>query len=187
MVEDSKETIQKVIELIQNSSKHKFRKNEKINFAYKYWNITDKDIIDLYQYLAENKSKENARLARTLSLFIDDQDITNYRKFYNGLYHEDIAKIKQITSNIKTNGNWLSLYNEEIEFTPKSSHTSPTIYSYMLENDQILTIDRDKANKILGILMEANIPTAKCIVTASFPYYAHDNMDTYITSFQKIK
>ena len=57
----------------------------------------------------------------------------------------------------------------------------------MLENDQILTIDRDKANKILGILMEANIPTAKCIVTASFPYYAHDNMDTYITSFQKIK
>ena len=187
MTENLQETVLKVIELIQKSNKHKFRKNEKINFAYKYWNLTDKDMIDLYQYLAENKSKENEKLARTLGLFIDDQYITNYRKFYNGLYHESSSKIDQITSSIKTNGNWLSLYNEDVEFTPKSSHTSPIIYSYMLKNGQTLTIDKAKASKILGILTEANIPAAKCIVTASFPYFANDNMDTYIESFQKIK
>ena len=187
MEQDIQETIQSIIELIKKSNKRKFRKDDKLNFAYAYWNLTDKDIVDLYNFLAQNKSKENAKLANTIGTFIDDQYITEYRKFYNGLYDQNEQTILKLTSGIKTNGNWLSLYDTEREFTPKSTHTSPVTYSYLIQDNNVLTIDKERANKILGILMDANIPTAKCIVTSSFPYYAHDDMDTYIESFQKRK
>ena len=187
MEQNTQETIQEVIKLIKTSSKRRFRKKEKLSFAYSYWNLSNQDITDLYIFLAHNKSRENAKLASIIGTFIDDQYITEYRKFYKGLFEQDEQTISKVISNIKTNGNWLSLYDTEREFTPKSTHTSPITYSYLIKNNNVLTIDKNRANKILGILMDANIPTAKCIVTASFPYYAHNDMDTYITSFQKTK
>ena len=187
MKQDQNKTINQVIDLITKSNKRKFRKSDKINFAYDYWNLTDQDIIDLYNYLVQNKSKENKELATIIGNFVDDQYITEYRKFYNGLYDQDEQIILKVISNIKTNGNWLSLYDIEREFTPKSTHTSPILYSYLMQDNSILTIDKKRASEILGILINQNIPTAKIIVTSSFPYYAHNDMDTYIKSYQKRK
>lgn len=177
--------IQNVCDLIQQTNKSKFRKQDKINFAYQYWNISEEDITDLYTYLAKNSSEQNKKLARIIGDFIDAQSITYYRKFNNSFYGQNFNQILKATEKIKKNGNWLSLYNLEREFTPQSSHSSPIIYSYLTSNQNILTIDKEKANNILGILIENNIPTAKCIVTASFPYYAKDDMNTYIKSLKK--
>lgn len=179
--------IQNVCDLIEKTNNHKLRKPDKINFAYNYWNISEEDIIDLYNYLAKHKSNQNKKTARLISDFIDNQNITQFRKFYSGFYDQSSDKILKATAKIKENGNWLSLYNLENEFTPKSTHNSPIIYSYITPNQNILTIDKEKANKILGILIENNIPTAKIIVTSSFPYFAKDDLDSYIESFQKRK
>lgn len=186
MEQNMQESIQDIIKLIKTSNKRKFRKNDKLNFAYEYWNLTDQDLVDIYNYLARNKSNKNAKLASTIGSFIDDQGITNYRKFYVGLYNQDEQTVLKVTSGIKTNGNWLSLYDTETEFVPKSTHTSPITYSYLI-GDNVLTIDKERANQILGMLMDANIPTAKCIVTSSFPYYVHNDMDTYIKQLKKRK
>ena len=85
------------------------------------------------------------------------------------------------------NENWLSLYDTEKEFTPRSTHSNPIRYSYLIGDNQKVNIDKETAHKILGILLENNVPTAKIIVTSSFPYYAKEDMDTYIKSFQKTK
>lgn len=178
--------IKKVCDLIKKTSPNKFHKQDKINFAYNYWNITDEDITDLYSYLAQNKSKENEKLARLIGDFVDSQKITHYRKFSHDFYNYDLQDILKAGINTKENGNWLSKYDLNREFTQRSTHSSPIIYSYLIQDNKI-TIDREKAGTILGILTENNIPTAKIIVTSSFPYYAHDDINTYIESFQKIK
>ena len=177
--------IQNVCDLITKASKYKFRKKEKIDFANKYWQISEEEITDLYYYLAQNPSKKNKQLARIIGDFVDAQSITYYRTFNKAFYHQELNSILDLTKKIKENGNWLSLYNLEREFTPKSTHTSPITYSYILQGDEVLTIDKNRANEILGILMDANIPTAKIIVTSSFPYYAKDDMNTYIKSLKK--
>lgn len=187
MEQNTQEIIQNVCKLIKTSGTRKFKKAGKLKFAYAYWNLTDMDIVDLYNFLVQHKNSENAKLANTLGLFIDDQYISEYRKFYSGIYNQSPETICKVINSIKTNGNWLSLYDPEREFSPKSTLASPVIYSYLIKDNNVLTIDKERANKILGILTDANIPTAKCIVTASFPYYAHNDMDTYITSFQKTK
>ena len=63
MEQNTQETVQEVIKLIKTSSKHRFRKKEKLSFAYSYWNLSNQDITDLYIFLAHNKSRENAKLA----------------------------------------------------------------------------------------------------------------------------
>lgn len=187
MEQDTQKTIQDVYHLIKNSSTRRFTKDEKINFAYTYWNLTDMDIVDLYDFLVQHKNYKNAKLANRIGTFIDDQNISQYRKFRSGIYEQNPKVISKIISNIKTNGNWLSLYNIEREFTPKSSHSFPITYSYLMPDNSVFAIDRKKADEIVGILTDTNIPTAKCIVTSSFPYYAHNDLDTYIKSFQKTK
>ena len=187
MKQDTQKSIQNVCDLIKNSNTRKFKKDEKINFAYAYWNLTNMDIIDLYKFLVQNKSLKNAKLANRIGTFIDNQNISHYRKFSSEIYEQNPEIIFKAINNIKTNGNWLSLYDTKREFTPKSSHAFPITYSYLMPDNNIFTIDRKKANKIVEILTDANIPTAKCIVTASFPYYSHNDMDTYIKSFQKTK
>lgn len=187
MEQNTQEMIQNVCQLIKASGSRKFKKDDKLKFAYAYWHLSDTDIVDLYEFLAQHKSPKNARLANTIGLFIDDQNISSYRKFYSGIYDQSLGTISKVTQSIKNNGNWLSLYDTEREFTAETPHKSPVTYSYLIKDNHVLTIDRNRANKILGILMEADIPTAKCIVTASFPYYAHNDMDTYIESFQKTK
>ena len=187
MEQNIQEVISNVIKLINISTNRKFKKAEKLNFAYAYWNLSDIDIADLYNYLASNKSSKNAKLANKIGLFIDEQNISDYRKFYSGIYEQSPEMIFKITKKIKENGNWLSLYDIEREFTPKSTHSSPIIYSYLMPNNTKVTIDEKRASEIVGILTEAKIPTAKCIVTSSFPFYAHGNIDTYIKSFNKTK
>ena len=175
-----------VCKLIDKSSKRKFSKSQKITFAYAYWNITNSDIIDLYNFLARNKNRQNAKYANTIGTFIDDQHISRYRQFGHGRYEQNPEVISTMINGIKENGNWLSLYDVEREFTSKSAYSSPIIYSYLVNGDKF-TIDKDKANTVLGMLTEANIPTAKCIVTGGFPYFAQDNMETYIQTFEKRK
>lgn len=179
--------IQNVCDLIKQTNKSKFRKQDKINFAYQYWNISEEDITDLYNYLAENKSEQNKNLAKIIGSFMDSQDITSFKKFNSTFYNQSLDRILKVNARIKENGNWLSLYDLEKEFTQHQFHSSPIIYSYLTPSQNTVTIDKDKANNILGILMENDIPTAKIIVTSSFPYYAKDDMDTYIKSFQKRK
>ncbi len=178
--------IQNIYNLIKQK-KNKLKKQAQLDFAYDYWHMTDKDIIDLYTYLAKNKSKENKKIARALGDFIDDQNITHYRTFGTSFYEKDEEIIENVTKRIKTNGNWLSLYDTEKEFTPRSTHSNPIRYSYLIGDNQKVSIDKETAHKILGILLENNVPTAKIIVTSSFPYYAKEDMDTYIKSFQKTK
>ena len=177
--------IENICDLIKQTPKYKLRKNNKIDFAYQYWNTTDKDIIDLYNYLAKSKPENAAYLARTISDFVDNQGITQIRRFYSWFFNQKPDDIIKSTTPIKTNGNWLSLYNIEKEFSSKSTHSNPIIYSYLTDNNNVVTIDKDKANSILGILVENDIPTAKIIVTSSFPYYAKDDMNTYIKSLKK--
>lgn len=177
--------IKQVCKLIKTKAKGKLRKKDKIAFAYQYWNITDQDIVDLYNYLAQNQPRNSVNFARTLGDFMDNQGITPYRKFYSSFFEENINTIMKATTPIKTNGNWLSLYNLEAEFNAKSTHSNPIIYSYLTPNDNIIKIDKGRAKQILGILMENNIPTAKCIVTGSFPYYVKDEMSSYIKRLKK--
>lgn len=186
MEQNLDKTIIEVCELIDKSSKRKFKKSQKIGFAYAYWNITNSDIIDLYNFLARNKNRKNAKYANTIGTFIDDQHISHYRQFGHGIYEQDPKVIADMINSIKENGNWLSQYDIEREFTPKSAYSSPIIYSYLVNGNKF-TIDKDRANTVLGMLTEANIPTAKCIVTGGFPYFAQDNMETYIKTFEKRK
>ena len=181
---------QTVCELIKETNglkSKKFNKDKKIEFAYKYWNLSFEDITELYDHLAEIYSTESAKLARTIGAFIDNQGITNIRRFNVSFFDQKLETIQNTTAKIRANGNWLSLYDIEREFAKQSTHQNPIRYSCLTQDGNIFRIDRDRANEILGILIDENIPTAKCIVTSSFPYYARNDMDTYIKSFQKRK
>ena len=165
----------------------KFNKERKLTFAYNYWLLNPEDITELYDELAKKHSVESAKLAKNIGEFIDYQKITNIRRFSSNFFDQDIETIQNVTTKIRVNGNWLSLYDLEKEFNPKVQDQNPIRYSFLTQDGSIFRIDRDRANEILGILIDENIPTAKCIVTSSFPYYARNDMDTYIKSFQKRK
>lgn len=165
----------------------KFNKDRKIKFAYKYWLLNSEDITELYDSLAKNYSTEAAKFARTIGEFIDHQGITNIKRFGITFFDQDLKAIQNATAKIRTNGNWLSLYDIEREFTPQSTHQNPIRYSCLTKDGNIFRIDRDRAKDILGILVDEDIPTAKCIVTGSFKDYANGNIDEYIKTLKKIK
>lgn len=163
----------------------KFNKERKLTFAYNYWLLNPEDITELYDELAKNYSVESARLARIIGEFIDYQKITNIRRFSSNFFDQDIETIQNVTTKIRTNGNWLSLYDIEREFVPQVQSQNPVRYSFLTQDGNIFRIDQDKAKDILGILIDENIPTAKCIVTGSFIDYANGNIDEYIKTLKK--
>lgn len=182
------ETIDKTCQLIKSTKGNKyeqFKKPKRIAFAYNYWTLNDEDIADLYYYLAQNKTEENEQSALTIGQFIDNQKIIPVRKFNKYFYNLNLETIESVIERIKHNGNWLSLYDIKQEFEPKESYNSPIFYSYMKNDGTTFNIDRQTASTILGILTEHEIPTAKSIVQASFPYYANDNMDQFIKTLKK--
>lgn len=179
-----------VCELIKETSYFKnrrFNQTQKIKFAYKYWLLNPEDITELYESLALNNSYKAEELARVIGDFMDQQGLTSLRRFNVHFFDQDIETIQNTTSKIRENGNWLSLYNVEKEFTPQGKLNNPIIYSYLTQNGSLFKIDQERANHILGILTEENIPTAKCIVTGSFKDYANGNIDKYIKTLKKIK
>lgn len=182
--------IEKVCDLINKSviPKHKkLNRVQQVNFAYKYWSQNSEDITELYDYLAKNYTIQNEKLAHIIGEFINNQQITTIRKFSNSFYNGKLENILNATAQIRENGNWLSKYDVEREFTPSTAYRFPTIYSYQTKTGETFTIDRNAASNILGMLIDSNVPTAKCIVLSSFPYYANDDMNTYIKSFPKRK
>ncbi len=190
-MEENKITrIKQVCDLINQSAiprSKKLNRKQQIDFAYKYWTGNPEDLTELYDYLAQNYTIQNEKLAHIIGEFINNQQIVTIKKFSNTFYNGSLENILKTTAQVRENGNWLSKYNTEREFTPTAAHRFPTIYSYLTNSGEKFVIDENAANNILGILVESNIPTAKCIVLSSFPYYAHDDMDTYIKSFQKRK
>ena len=180
-------TVCNLIEETNGLKNQRFNRDKKIEFAYKYWLLNPEDITELYDSLAKKYSTESAKLARTIGEFIDHQEITNIRRFSANFFDKKIETIQNVTSKIRTNGNWLSLYDIEREFTPQSTHQNPIRYSCLTQDENIFRIDRDRASDILEILIDENIPTAKCIVTGSFRDYANGNIDKYIKTLKKIK
>lgn len=176
-----------LIESTHGLRNQKFNKKEKIAFAYKYWKTNPEDITELYNQLAANYSEEASKLANTIGRFIDHQKITSITRFTPSFFDQKIEVIEKATEKIRTNGNWLSLYDTEREFSTQSQTQNPIRYSCITKDGNIFKLDKDKTNNILGILIDENIPTAKCIVTGSFIYYANDNMDEYINVLKKIK
>ena len=165
----------------------KFNKERKLTFAYNYWLLNPEDITELYDELAKNHSVESAKLAKNIGEFIDYQKITNIRRFSSNFFDQDIETIQNVTTKIRANGNWLSLYDLEKEFNPKVQDQNPIRYSFLTQDGSIFRIDQNKAKDILGILIEAKIPTAKCIVTGSFIEYANGNIDEYVKKLEKLK
>ncbi len=182
--------IENVCNLIQTTCipiHKKLNKQKQIEFAYKYWNEANEDITKLYEFLVLNKNNENEKLAADIGQFINMQFPTSIVKITTQMYSKNTDYILKTTKQIRESGNWLSLYNLENEFNKTSINSHPIRYSYLLKSGEIFSIDKTKAKDILGILTENNIPTAKCIVTSGFPYYAQDNMDTYIQKIKTIK
>ena len=181
-------TAAQTLELIKTftgNTNRKLGKQGKINFAYHYWKLNPQEMTELYEDLAKIYSKQAAEMAKELGDFMYLQNITQYRIFTDSLYEKDLEYIMEKTKKIANNGNWLSQYHLDDEFELKSNATSPIIFSYIKPDKTIYTIDKERAQDILGILKENEIPTAKCIVTGSFPYYAQDNIDTYIKKLKK--
>ena len=176
--------IKSVCELIKSAGTKRLKKEGRINFAYKYWNITDKDLTELYEILIKSHWERKPNSITIIGDFLDEQQITNYRTFGTDAKFRSLENTLKTTEKVRNNGNWLSLYNIEREFTPASTHSYPLLYSYLV-NGEKFTIDKHRANEVLGILMENDIPTAKCIVTGSFPYYTQDNIDTFIKKLKK--
>lgn len=190
MEENKIARIEQVCDLINQTvipRNKKLNRKQQITFAYKYWTENPEDLTELYDYLAQNYTIQNEKLAHTIGEFLNNQQITTIKKFSNAFYNSSLNTILKATALIRENGNWLSKYSIEREYDSTSKHRFPIIYSYQTKSGERLTIDKTAADNILGMLIDSNIPTAKCIVLSSFPYYANDNMDTYIKSFQKIK
>lgn len=165
----------------------KLNRQQQISFAYKYWTENPEDLTELYDYLAKNYTMQNEKMAHTIGEFLNNQQITTIKKFSNAFYNSNLDTILKATALIRENGNWLSKYNIEREYDTTSKHRFPITYSYQTKSGERLTIDKNATNNILGMLIDSNIPTAKCIVLSSFPYYANKDMNTYIKSFQKTK
>lgn len=179
--------IQHLINEAEGPRQKKLSKNQKRQFAYSFWNISDEDITDLYNFLAEEQTPRARKIARRFELFMDNQSITKMRRFDSMFFEQDIDYIKQVTQKLKNNGNWLSLYNIDHEFSQDNPYAAPIIYSYLINDGETFTIDQNRADHILGMLTEANIPTAKCIVKDSFPYYARGEMDKYVKKITSTK
>ena len=183
-------TAEQVCELIKQTkgiNSKPFDKDKKINFAYHYWNINSEDITDLYNSLAHINTSQTADMAKTIGEFLDHLNITYIHKLGVNFFNKDIDYIKGVTEKIKNNGNWLSQYNVEREFTKQSQSQFPILYKYIKQDGSIFTIDKNAATNILAIFTSQNVPTAKCIITSSFPYYANDNIDSYIKTLKKLK
>lgn len=184
------EKAQAVCDLIQSEQGtryKKFNRKQKIDFAYKYWTSNSEDITELYGNLAEYNSPKTTELAKTIADFIDYQGITPIRRFGINFFNQKSEDIQAAIAKVKINGNWLSQYDLEREFTKQDKSQNPIRYSYLKKDGSILIIDKEKAHEILGILIDENIPTAKCIVTGSFMPYANGSIDEYVKTLQKIK
>ena len=182
--------IKQICNLIQTSCipmNKKLNRENQIKFAYTYWNSFDEDITSFYEYLAYNKNEENDELATIIADFVNTQYPTAIKKLSKIIYNGNPEYVAKVCDQIKHNGNWLSLYNLDNEFEQASAFIHPIRYSYLLKSGQTFEIDKDKAQNIIGILTEENIPTAKCIVTSSFPYYAQDKIETYIQKIKTLK
>ena len=187
MDQNKLEEIKKICKLIENTNNRKLKKPEQLQFAYQYWNLTEEDLTQIYDILAINYTVQNEKLASIIADFINTQRLSTIHRFSNKFYNGNLDYILKTTKQIRENGNWLSLYNLDDEFNKKSINNYPIRYSYLLKNGETFSIDKDKAQNILGILTENDIPTAKCIVTSSFPYYANDKIDKYIQKIKTIK
>lgn len=190
MLENKMNEIEQVLTLISNAriySQRVLSREEKVNFAYKYWNLTTDDITELYEFLAYlHKSIKSDRVdkdIKSLGYGINNLKLANLGYFTHDFCERNMDSITRVTTKIRDNGNWLSKFNLELEFSGKDM-IRPVIYSYQTPKN-LVTIDREKASEIVGMLTDKSIPLASCIVKSAYPHFAHDTMTEYIEQLHK--
>ena len=101
---ENRQEIKDICELIQKSGTRKLKKDARMKFAYKYWNITDKDLTELYEILIKSHFERKPKSITILGEFMDDQRITNYRTFGADMRYRSLENILKITEKIRNNG-----------------------------------------------------------------------------------
>ena len=109
---ENRQEIKDVCELIQNSGTKILKKDARINFAYKYWNITDKDLTELYEILIKSHFERKPKSITILGDFMDEQKITNYRTFGADMKYRTLENtLKTLRSMINPKGRIINVFS----------------------------------------------------------------------------
>lgn len=196
--------IENVSQLLKNSfanSGAPFNKKERINFAYKYWNLTDYEIEDLFTLIASEMKKDISfsemhhyyLLLNDLIKFIKKEKAGASLRYTKGLIEKDIQTINIAANYSKEKGGWLHKYDIEKEFNVDWSKrlSLPVYYSYLTKDGGEVKMNYQTVESVLETLNDNNIPLAECIVKNSFHHYAFGTLDDYINNLhdndEKIK
>ena len=195
------EYVEMLINKTEGICKKKFNKLEKIDFAYKYWNLSNEyGIEDLFVILSKERSNLNLNsgdgtiknnhykeIQSNLFKFMDRQRTFIPLRFkHEMLKNNNVNLINNALKSTKKNGGWLSLYDidKSFEIDLHNKISFPVYYSYIVNNNEI-NINYITAKEILKKLGENNIPIANCIVKESFHSYAVGELDEYIKTLHK--
>lgn len=195
------ESINRLINKNKIVLKSGLNKQEKINFAYDYWNLSNGNSLeDLFIIISENRQKldtNNSKELKQNKNYIDIQ--FNLFRFMNmqrdywmqrinkgKIHSNEIETIKKALEYYKNNPSWLSLYDidEEFKINPNKKYKFPVNTSYIINGNEV-KINYNVIEKILSKLNSNNIPIANCIVKESFHQYALGELDQYMLKLHK--
>ena len=162
--------IENVSQLLKNSftnSGAPFNKKERINFAYKYWNLTDYEIEDLFTLIA-SEAKKDISFSEMNNYYVpgygyptqltDDNQIsrilneidTGLKKYPSGFFYEIKNNYKQVNLYLVSNlGNSYSgLTNNSGSQTITTLATEGYLFEHTMHHELMHYIDCYLANKI---------------------------------------
>ncbi len=181
--------------------KNGLNKQEKINFAYNYWNLSNGNSLeDLLITISENRQKLDTNNSKALKQNKNYTEIQfNLFNFMNiqrdywmqrinkeKIQSNEIETIKKALEYYKNNPAWLSLYDIDKEFKINldKKYKFPVNTSYIINGNEV-KINYNVIEKILSKLNSNNIPIANCIVKESFHQYALGELDQYMLELHK--
>lgn len=162
----------------------KITQEQKIKFvSLAYMTGVYDELDDIYIYLETEKKKDRSdeKLER-VRMFLYHSGFKKYNEFGVKASSKD-SKIVRSMGFSDYGVKWLNKYNIESEFKP-TANDSTKCFSFLNENGEIVSIDRETAQNIVSILEETNIPLFHCIVKEAFKAYANENLNIFISEYE---
>lgn len=166
--------------------------DEKIKFALDYYSFTDNTSLLKILLTCSDKNLE-----RQIIEFMERNDLLvkypnsqyDYLKKYDKNVFSDL-KIK--TANPKTiareynHQNWLEIFEEDKIFE-ESRIKRPTYKIFLDKLSNPIKFDKQKATLIKAAIISEGIVPARCIVEGAYPYFAKEEMPSYIEHIKVLK
>ncbi len=163
----------------------KINKEQKIKFVSLAYMTGVYDYMeDVYIYIQYNKNsyEDKGKIYRVLH-FLSHFCLQNMNNNDISFPYKTkcIKRVRNYAANYGVK--WLNMYDIEKEFKPNATDMTRS-FSFVNEDGEIVSIDKNLASDILNILESAGIPIFHCIVKEAFKAYANENLNEFIMEYE---